>query len=133
MSTLYGFNAMEVLIAECVKLGADRSRLEAKVIGGGHVLRVRETDGNVPQRNVEFALAYLKERNIAVAAQDTGGYAAREIYFFTDSGRLLLKRLSSTGGIGRDTLAGIEREERIAFGRLSKLKKSANDTNMALL
>src|SRR5580658_1868975 len=37
-SARYGIHAMELLINDCMKVGADRAKLEAKVFGGGHVL-----------------------------------------------------------------------------------------------
>jgi chemotaxis protein CheD len=110
VSARYGVHAMELLINDCMRAGADRGRLEAKVFGGGHVLRVRETDGNVPQRNIQFALEFLAVEGIPIISRDLGGYAAREIYFFTDTGRTMLKRLSPTGADG-DRVGEVERAE----------------------
>ncbi|MDH5512633.1 MAG: hypothetical protein OEY27_05390, partial [Gammaproteobacteria bacterium] len=42
-STRYGVNAMELLISDLMKLGADRRRFQAKIFGGGHVLNIRES------------------------------------------------------------------------------------------
>ena len=92
----YGIHAMELLINQCMKEGADRRRLEAKLFGGGHVLKMRETDGNVPKSNIAFALEFLQTESIPILAQDLGGYAAREVHFFTDSGKTLLRRLTMT-------------------------------------
>ncbi len=95
--TSFGVHAMELLINRCMGLGADRNRLEAKVFGGGHVLRIKESDDNVPAVNIKFAREFLCTEGIPIVSQDLGGYSAREVYFFTDSGRTVLRRLPATG------------------------------------
>jgi chemotaxis protein CheD len=59
----FGVNAMELLITDMQKLGAQRQRLEAKVFGAGNVL-----DGmsvvNIGEQNSEFIRAYLKSEGI---------------------------------------------------------------------
>jgi chemotaxis protein CheD len=92
--------------------GADRRRLEAKVFGGGHVLRMRESDGNVPQINIRFALGFLQTETIPILSQDLGGYSAREVLFFTDSGRTLIRKLTPTDMAYNPKLIELEREER---------------------
>ena len=122
VSARYGVHAMELLINECMHHGAQRSALEAKIFGGGHVLRMRETDGNVPQSNIRFALRFLETEGIPVVSRDLGGYAAREIYFFTDTGRILLKRLSETG-VSMGDRAALEREERAGLRPVPSRKR----------
>ena len=109
-SARYGVNAMELLINRCMQEGADRRRLEAKVFGGGHVLKTRSHAAGVPQRNIAFALEFLDTEGIQIKSQDLGGYAARSIIFYTDTGKVLLKRLSETGADSA-LLAQIEKEE----------------------
>ncbi len=130
VSARYGVHAMELLINNCMKMGADRSRLQAKVFGGGHVLRIRESDDNVPQRNIRFALQFLDTEGIDILAQDVGGYAAREVFFFTDTGRILLKRLASTGLTG-DELKELEQEERTSRVR-ARQDAQVDDSNITL-
>ena len=112
-NTRYGIHAMELLINQCMKFGADRRNLEAKVFGGGHVLKVRVTDDNVPQRNIRFALEFLKTENIPIVSKDLGGYEARIVYFYTQSGRVRLKRLADAAQNSREleTIACEEREK----------------------
>ena len=132
-SARYGIHAMELLINDCMKLGADRRRFEAKLFGGGHVLRVRESDGNVPQRNIAFALEFLQAERIPILKRDLGGYAAREIYFYTHSGRLLLKRLAQTGHPGQNSaMAALERDEREQMRRITAPPARADDSNITL-
>jgi len=91
-SARYGSYAMEVLINELMKLGAARQRLEAKVFGGGTVLR-GFTVANVGERNISFVRNYLAAEHIPVIAEDLGDICPRKIHFFPRSGRVLVKRL----------------------------------------
>lgn len=91
-SSRYGAYAMEMMINELLKMGAKRSNLEAKVFGGGSVLRGFKV-GNVGERNVDFTLAYLNTENIDLVAQDVLDNYPRKVYFFPNSGRVLVKKL----------------------------------------
>ncbi|OGT27206.1 MAG: chemotaxis protein CheD, partial [Gallionellales bacterium RIFOXYD2_FULL_52_7] len=62
----YGTYAMELMINQMLKSGARRANLEAKVFGGGNVLR-GFTVANVGERNAEFVLNYLKTEKISLA------------------------------------------------------------------
>ena len=88
----YGTYAMEVLINHLLKLGAKREYLEAKVFGGGNVLR-NLTQANVGHKNAAFVEAFLAEENIRIAARDLADVYPRKVYFFPNSGRVLVKRL----------------------------------------
>ncbi|MFA6015229.1 MAG: chemoreceptor glutamine deamidase CheD [Gallionellaceae bacterium] len=88
----YGAYAMEKMINELLKGGAKRSNLEAKLFGGGNVMR-GFTVTNVGERNVEFALEYLKNENIRVVAKSLLDIYPRKVYFFPNSGRVMLKKL----------------------------------------
>ena len=91
-SARYGVYAMEVLVNHLLKLGAKRERLVAKVFGGGAVLPGFETM-NIGERNAEFVGKYLQTERIPVIAQDLKGNSARKIYFFPQTGQVLVKNL----------------------------------------
>lgn len=110
VSTRYGVHAMELLINECMKAGADRCHLEAKVFGGGHVLRMAASVIDVPTANIRFALEFLDTESIPIRSQDIGGIHPREVYFHTDTGKVLLRRLKPTE-IGRDVLTNLKKAE----------------------
>lgn len=93
-SARYGVYAMELLINHLLKMGANRSRFEAKVFGGGNVLRGM-TVNNVGQRNAEFVLDYLDVEQIPVVAQDLLGEFPRKVYFFPDTGQVLIKKIKT--------------------------------------
>jgi len=100
-SMRYGSFAMEVLINDLLKAGARREHLEAKVFGGGAVLR-GFTALNVGERNAEFVMQFLKTERIPVLAQDLNDIYPRKVYFFPRTGKVLVKKLMQTQN---DTLA----------------------------
>ncbi len=128
-STRYGINAMELLINECMKAGAERSRLEAKVFGGGHVLQIQETADNVPKRNIQFACQFLQTEGIPIIGRDVGGYDARKILFFTDCGRTLLKRLQREDSTA---LHAMRQREQSALSSLPKREIMPKNDNVTL-
>jgi chemotaxis protein CheD len=93
-SARYGTYAMEILINELIKLGARRNKLQAKVFGGGNVLR-GFTATNVGERNAAFVLEYLKTENIPILAQDLVDIYPRKVYFFPEDGRVMVRKLRS--------------------------------------
>lgn len=92
-STRYGVHAMELLISDLMRLGASRNRFRAKVFGGGHVLKIRESAKGVPQRNIEFIRRFLESEKIPIVKEDVGGYQPRRILFQTDTSRVFVKYL----------------------------------------
>ncbi len=113
-SARYGGYAMEVLLNQLIKMGASRTRLEAKVFGGGAVMR-GFTMHNVGERNSDFVLEYLDAERIRVVAQDLRDIYPRKVYYFPSSGRVLVKKLKQ---VHNNTI--VQREEE--YG--SRLKKS---------
>lgn len=91
-SARYGTYAMEVLINHLLKMGARRNSLEAKVFGGGAVM-ASLTSSNVGTRNAEFVLNYLKVEKIPIVAKDLLDSYPRKVYYFPDSGRVMVKKL----------------------------------------
>ena len=89
-STRYGSFAMEQLINEILKRGGMKHRLEVKLFGAGRIY-----DGNIDvgARNTEWVLQYLKTEGYALAKSDLGDVFPRKVYYFTDSGRVLMKKL----------------------------------------
>lgn len=96
LSARFGVYAMELLINEMLRHGADRRRLVAKVFGGAQVLQGFDTL-DVGAMNSEFVLNFLREEEIAVAAHDLRGAAPRKLHFFSETGKVQLKRLHLQG------------------------------------
>lgn len=93
-SARYGVYAMELLLNHLLKLGARRNFFEAKVFGGGSVLRGM-TANNVGDRNAEFVRDYLATEKIQVVAEDLLDFYPRKVYFFPATGRVMVKKLKS--------------------------------------
>jgi chemotaxis protein CheD len=105
-SMRYGTYAMEVLINDLLKAGARRENLEAKVFGGGHVLRGFIAI-NVGERNAQFVREYLRAENIRVLAEDLNDIYPRKVYFFPRTGKVLVKKLKQ---LNNNTIANREQD-----------------------
>jgi chemotaxis protein CheD len=105
-SARYGTFAMEILINSLLKSGARRENLEAKVFGGGAVLK-GFTAMNVGERNAAFVQTFLKNERIRIVAEDLNDIYPRKVYFFPRTGKVLVKKLMQTHN---DTLAKREIE-----------------------
>lgn len=121
-SARYGSYAMEVLLNQLIKMGAKRSRLEAKVFGGAAVLR-GFTTVNVGEGNSEFVLEYLRNEGIPVVAQDLKDIYPRKVYFFPSTGRVLVKKLKT---VHNNTI--IDREQ--AYSARLKTSKIAGEVEL---
>lgn len=91
-SMRYGTYAMEVLINQLLRNGARRENLEAKIFGGGNVLRSFTTN-NVGDRNAAFVKQYLKDEGIKVTGEDLLDIYPRKVYYFPKTGKVLVKKL----------------------------------------
>ena len=103
-STRYGSYAMEALINEILKRGGVKSRLELKLFGAGRIY-----DGNIDvgARNAEWVLEYVKMEGLTACKTDLGDVLPRKVYYFTESGRVLMKKIEK---VKNDTIAARERE-----------------------
>jgi chemotaxis protein CheD len=89
-STRYGSYAMESLINEILKRGGLRHRLEVKLFGGG---KIYEGNIDIGANNVAWVLDYLKTEGFQAEKSDVGDVYPRKLYYFTDSGRVLMKKI----------------------------------------
>ena len=121
-SARYGGYAMELLLNELFKRGAARERLEAKVFGGGNVLRGfgHNTVGNA---NVAFVRAYLEAERIPIAAEDLSGIHARKVCYFPRSGRALV-------AVPENKLVTAELASERAYGHRLRHEQPAGDIEL---
>jgi chemotaxis protein CheD len=89
----YGSYAMELLINEMMKRGANRMTMEAKVFGGGQVISGMNTM-NVGERNTSFVIDYLKTERIPIVSKDVLDIYPRKVCFLPGSGKAMVKRLA---------------------------------------
>lgn len=122
LPTRYGTYAMEVLINQVLKMGAKRSQLEAKIFGGGNVLR-GFTIANVGQKNAVFVKDFLALENIPVVAEDLLDIYPRKVYFFPQTGRVLVRKLKS---VHNNTIVDREKE----YGSRLRYSKVEGDVEL---
>jgi len=123
----YGAYAMELLITSLMKKGADRTRLKAKVFGGGKVLDVASERLNVGKRNAEFVLKFLSDEGIPVLAQSLGGTKGLMVRFRPHTGQAFAKPLA-----GRELPPIVEREEKFTTELFQKTDAPSADDGITL-
>lgn len=90
----YGHFAMDTLIERVLAQGALKHSLEAKVFGGGRVLRGFSAS-DIGEDNAAFVVEYLEEKGIPITACNLGDVYPRKLYFFPDSGRVKMRKLKT--------------------------------------
>lgn len=105
----FGVHAMDLLIGEMLKAGAERSRMRAKVFGGAHVLAMPEDEDSVPSQNISFALEFLRRDGFQLTGEDLGGYQPRRVHFHTETGRAFVQRIASATTLSR-RLSAVEQK-----------------------
>jgi chemotaxis protein CheD len=91
----YGIHAMELLINEMMRMGAERRRLCAKIFGGATILKQAGV-GNffcVGEVNCKFITEFLHEERIPVQAQELGGEKGRVIHFSNGDYAVYLRKI----------------------------------------
>ena len=83
LSIRYGLHAMELLINGLLKMGANKSRLTAKLFGGASM---NDGFGKIGEANGRFAHEFLANEGIPCIAESLGGTHARRIRFTPTSG-----------------------------------------------
>jgi len=102
-ATRYGNYAMEYLINEILKHGGLRKNLQAKVFGGGKVMK---QINNVGEKNCEFVVEYLAAERISILAHDLGNNYPRKLIFNPLNGKVHMKKLLA---MHNDTIVSRER------------------------
>jgi chemotaxis protein methyltransferase CheR len=86
----FGVHAMEMLINELMKLGAERRRLKAKLFGGGNIL-ARHQRPTVGERNAEFARSFLRREGIPLVSERLVPECGTEVRFWPHAGRVFVR------------------------------------------
>ncbi len=95
LSTRYGVNAMEMLINEMMKLGADRSHLKAKVFGGADIFRANHNLMMVGKRNIRFIREFLETERIPILNERLGGNEGLIVHYLTQTFEVFVKPVST--------------------------------------
>jgi chemotaxis protein CheD len=89
----YADTAIPELISRMEKLGANISKLEAKLAGGAQMFAFAGNNDTmrIGPRNVESCKEMLNRYKIPILAEDTGANYGRTIEFFSATGILLIR------------------------------------------
>ncbi len=84
----YGCYAMEQLLNGILRCGGRKNQVELKVFGGA---KLYEGGVDIGASNVEWIVEFIDREGLRVVASDVGKDVARSIFYYTDSGRVLMK------------------------------------------
>lgn len=84
---------IEELVRQMVAMGANKSRMTAKLAGGATMFAFsgRSDMVQVGVRNAEACVKKLNELNIPILAQDTGGSYGRTVVFYPETGIYVIR------------------------------------------
>ena len=89
----YADSGIDELISQMVRLGANRSRLVAKIAGGAQMFAMKTNNDTlrVGERNVEAVKKKLSALNIRLLAEDCGLNYGRTVEFYSETGEYVIK------------------------------------------
>jgi len=92
----YADTAMELLLQEIVGLGANKSRLRAKIAGGAQMFSFpgRPPVLKIGDRNSEAVVQELKKHRIPLMVAEVGGSFGRTIHFDVGTGELRIRTIN---------------------------------------
>lgn len=85
--------AIVELISKMEKLGARKTRFQAKIAGGAQMFSFSSQNEamKIGERNAEAVRSILSDMGIPILADETGGNFGRTIEFYSENGKLLIK------------------------------------------
>lgn len=92
----YVDSSVNRMLVEFAKLGISGQEIEAKLFGGASMFEKESTDQtsrSVGNQNVVMARHLLEQADVRLVAFDTGGYQGRKLFFKSDTGEVLVKRI----------------------------------------
>lgn len=92
----FGDTAVEALLEEMLKTGANKGGVTAKIAGGAHMFHLPEERNSMKlgERNAAAVKLALQKCNIMLTAEDTGGQHGRTILLNTATGGVLIKTIN---------------------------------------
>lgn len=83
---------IQLAVDEMIKLGANKSRIVAKIAGGAKMFELTGASAiNVGERNAESSRAKLRELGIKLLAEDCGLNYGRTVEIYSESGDYMIK------------------------------------------
>lgn len=99
MSTRYGTVAMQKLIEQVLRAGANKKTLVARVFGGAAVLGDVSIGQRIGEKNIETALEFLAKQGIRILEKNLGGNRGRRLNFNTATGAVTVAFSNSTAAL----------------------------------
>ncbi|KJS87495.1 MAG: chemotaxis protein CheD [Peptococcaceae bacterium BICA1-8] len=92
----YADTAIVETINKMLVLGAEKSRIFAKIAGGAQMFNFAGTSSimRIGERNTEAVKKHLEMLRIRIMAEDTGGNFGRTITFDPENGKLHIKTIN---------------------------------------
>ena len=86
------------LVRQLEKMGANKSRLVAKIAGGATMFQVQSRSDimKIGDRNVSSTIKTLESLNIKLLAQDTGANYGRTVTFYPETGEFHIRAVGKS-------------------------------------
>lgn len=92
----FGVHAMETLVNQLLRLGAQRGDLVAKIAGASRLMEVAFGRGSVSERNIEFIEQFMQIEGFPVVGKKLGGDRPLEVRFRTDTGEAIVRAIDAS-------------------------------------
>jgi chemotaxis protein CheD len=86
----YGVYAMEMLINDMLKAGAQKARMEFKVFGGGNVIN---NSTRIGSKNAAFVRTFLRDEGYKIVSEDLEGEQPRSLHYYPTTGKVMMRKL----------------------------------------
>lgn len=113
----YGITAINELLKDMEKLGADKEHLVAKIFGGGKVLEHIIESSTIPRDNIRLAKVMMEMEDIQITESDVGGNFTRKILMDVKTGKVYLKKSTR-----KDVIEEVAQEETKYLKKIGKHK-----------
>lgn len=90
----YAESAIPILIQSMMSEGCRSGTFSARIFGGASMFKSINSNflQNIGENNTAIVREIMKDVNIPIIVDDTGGHEGRTISLFLDDGRILLKK-----------------------------------------
>lgn len=83
----YADTGIPAMIDEAVRLGAQKSRLQAKLAGGANLFpNLNVNSASIGEQNVVAVMEHLTQHKIPIGGKDVAGNHGRKMRFFVENG-----------------------------------------------
>jgi len=90
----YGDTAVDMLLEEMKKRGANRYLVVAKIAGGSHMFKtINLVMEDIGKKNIESVKNAIKRLHLRLVSEDVGGSVGRSVELDTETGKLIIRGL----------------------------------------